>query len=285
MATNDTKYQNKAAVAVAYEVKLLKNRLNLSANARGEVINTRHVLLPGVNASFGSTEWLTIRGNLQKTYRAPTLNELYYNPGGNTSLKPENGWTEDAGYTLHGTNGRLSFNHDVSLFNRDIHDWILWLGGAIWTPHNIAQVHSRGIETENSLLYTTGPWKLHVGVNTSYVIATTVSSYIPNDGSIGKQLPYTPRYNGQANAGFSFKAFTFNYNQTYTGYRFTVSDESGYLAPYKTGNVQVLYSIHVRHRALILTGQCNNVWNERYTVVANRPMPGINLLAGFKAEL
>jgi hypothetical protein len=85
-----------------------------------------------------------------------TLNELYYFPGGNTSLKPEQGWSQDAGYSLSFKSGPISLFHDVSVFNRNIHDWILWVGGAIWTPHNISEVHSRGVETENNIIYTIG---------------------------------------------------------------------------------------------------------------------------------
>ena len=93
----------------------------------------------------------------------------------NKYLKPEQGWSEDVGYTAKVTFRKFSLSHDLSVYNRDIHDWIIWIGGAVWTPHNIAEVHSRGVETENSLVYTAGKWKAHIGINTSYVLATTVA--------------------------------------------------------------------------------------------------------------
>jgi vitamin B12 transporter len=201
-----TKQQDKAAVAAAYDVRFFNNKLDVAINGRAETIiaqtkdtTIQHTFfLPGVNASMELTYWLSLRGNVQRTYRTPTLNELYYFPGGNISLKPEQGWSEDGGYTMKFNAGKATIFHDLSLFTRDIHDWIYWFGGAIWTPHNIAEVHSRGVETENYItvgLGNTAPkWKLHLGVNTSYVLATTVASYIYNDGSIGKQIPYTPRW-------------------------------------------------------------------------------------------
>ena len=290
--SNKTMQQDKIALAAAYDYKHFNDRLDVAVNVReeeiigqGDSIQRQNVFLPGADASFAILDWLSLRVNAQRTYRAPTLNELYFDPGGNASLKPEYGWSEDAGYTAKGVSGDFSLYHDVSVFNRDIHDWILWLGGAIWTPHNIAEVHSRGIETANNLTYSTGKWKLHFGINTAYVLATTVSSYIYNDGSVGKQIPYTPRYNGQLNVGFTYKRFSFNYNHTYTGYRFTTTDESSYLLPYQTGNVQLMYSLPVHGHQWQFTGQCNNIWNEQYQVVAFRPMPGINWLAGFKATI
>jgi len=283
--TNDLKQQAKMAIAAAYSIKRFDERLNIAINARGEQINTQSFLLPGASASFAITHWLGIRLNAQRTYRAPTLNELYYFPGGNPGLKPEHGWNEDAGYMLKVKTGGFTFFHDLSVYNRNIHDWIIWLGGAIWTPHNIAEVNSRGIETENNITYTTGDWKFHIGINTAYGLATTIASYIPNDGSEGKQIPYAPRYNGQANLGFGYKKLSVNYNHTYTGYRFITTDESEYTLPYQTGNVQLMYNTSIRKHNIQLTGQCNNIWNQQYEVVSGRPMPGINWLAGFKVSI
>jgi vitamin B12 transporter len=281
----DTKYQNKAALAGAYELKAFGNLLNIAVNARDEVVNGNNIFLPGANASLDVTEWLSLRANAQRTYRVPSLNELYYDPGGNARLKPEQGWSEDGGYSVKMKLGSVKLYHDLSLFNRDIHDWIIWLGGAVWTPHNIAEVHSRGLETENDLSWTVGKWAFHLGANTSYVLATTVSSYFQNDGSTGKQIPYAPRYSGQANVGFSYKRLSLNYNHTYTGYRFMTMDESEYVPPYQTGNVQLMYNTAVSGHSFQFTGQCNNIWNAQYQVVANRPMPGINWLLGIKAGI
>ena len=280
--SNTTKYQDKIALAGAYDYKCFHNQLNIAVNARGEIINTQSIFLPGADASLAVTNWLSLRANVQRTYRTPSLNELYYNPGGNAALKPEQGWNEDAGYTVKIKTGNVILYHDLSVFTRDIHDWIIWLGGDIWTPHNISEVHSRGVETENNIIYTIGKWKLHLGINTSYVLATTVTSYIYNDGSIGKQIPYTPRYNGQANIGFTYKNLSVNYNHTYTGYRFITTDESSYLLPYQTGNLQLMYTTTISRHSLQLIAQCNNIWDQQYQVVADRPMPGINWQAGFK---
>jgi vitamin B12 transporter len=271
----------KTAIAGAYHVKLFDNRLNAAVNARGEVVNNISYLLPGVDASFMGFNWLSVRCNVQRTYRTPTLNELYYVPGGNSSLKPEQGWNEDAGYNVKLGSGALVFHHDLSVFNRNIKDWIVWFGGAIWTPHNIAEVHSRGVETQNELLWTVGQIMFHISLNTSYIVATTTNSYLPNDGSIGKQIPYTPIYSGQANAGFIFKGLYINYNQTYTGYRYVTTDESEYLMSYATGNLQTSYYISCHHPIQLLL-QCNNLWNNKYIVVSGRPMPGINYIAGIK---
>ncbi len=302
ITAGDRYEQNRFALAAAYLYTGLNDKLNVSLNARGEVVNDNSYLLPGINASYAVNKYLSIRANVQRTYRVPTLNELYYNPGGNPNLKPEHGWNEDIGYSL--TNGaytiertymhdknntfmdmrkmrRLVVTHSMSIYNRVIDDWIMWFGGAIWTPHNIARVHSRGLQTENKLTYKVSKeTKLHLSANGAYTLATTVASYLPGDGSIDKQIPYTPVYNGQGNIGATWKKLYVNYNHTYTGLRYITTDESFSLSSYTIGNLQLMYKMFLGDNQLQLTAQCNNIWNADYQVVNARPMPGINWLMG-----
>jgi len=282
--------QTKTALAGSYAINFYRHKLELAANCRQEWLNNTPNFTSGANASYQFPWWLKLRANIQQTYRAPSLNELYYYPGGNTSLKPEQGWSTDAGYSLNFFLGKLEFKQNTALFYRDIHDWILWLGGAVWTPQNIAEVVSRGAETENKIVYSSGRGKITIGLNTSYVLATTKNSYIPNDGSIGRQIPYSPRYNGQLNLSFETNYFTFCYNETYTGYRFITMDDAQYLPPYQTGNFRISRDfIYVKHGyqrcSFQLSAQVNNIWDQQYQVVAYRPMPGRNFLVGLRLNL
>jgi iron complex outermembrane receptor protein len=260
----------------------MKDKLHVSVQAAEQFVNDKGVFLPGINTSIEFLKWLEIKLNAQRTYRAPTLNELYYQPGGNAALKPEEGWAGEAGYYVQTNKSRqLVLSQGSSAFYRDIRDWIIWYGGAIWTPHNIARVRSRGVETENMLRWKTRAGSFHLGLNTAYVIATTIESYIPGDGSIGKQIPYAPRYKGQLNLGISYRGLYFNYNHTYTGYRFYTTDESAWIEPYSTANIQLSYLLLLnKGRTIQLSGQCNNLLNSRYQVVAQRPMPGVNWMVG-----
>jgi iron complex outermembrane receptor protein len=278
---NNNYNQTRAAIAGAYSYKSLNGRLNAGLSLREEFVNQFTILLPGVSGSYLLTNWLSVRGNVQRSFRAPTLNELYYQPGGNPALKPEQGWNAEAGYNLNLSNNAWNLQHSMSYFDRTINDWILWFGGSIWTPHNIATVHSRGVEAENKLFYKAGDWLFNLGLNTSYIVATTQKSYVSNDGSIGKQIPYSPRYIGQGNVGVGYKKLSLNYVHTYTGYRFVTIDESQYLTPYHTGNLHASYQFMVKKSDFSLIGQWNNVWNETYFVVNSRPMPLSNWQVGF----
>ncbi|MBX2906729.1 MAG: TonB-dependent receptor [Taibaiella sp.] len=283
-ARNDTQQQRQIAIAGAGTYKPVST-LSFSLQGRAENINGKNIFLPGTGITCVPFSWLALRVNAQRTYRLPSLNELYYFPGGNPQLRPERGWSFDGGYTVYANKGILSLKHEGTAFTRRINDWIVWLGGAIWTPHNIATVHSRGTETDTKLSIKLKPATLHISVSTAYVVATTASSDIPGDGSLGMQIPYVPRYNGRANLGVTFRRFFFNYNHTYTGYRFTALDESAWLTPYQTGNIQASYSIKAGKAVLTLNVQCNNIWNASYAITAFRPMPGRNWLIGGKVSL
>lgn len=281
-ARGDVHYQNKISIAGAWLMQYAGERLQISLNARAEQVDNNSYFLPGINASFKLTGWLAARANVQKSYRVPTLNELYYVPGGNDRLKPEQGWSQDAGYTIKAvTKSRFSFSHDLSLFNRLINDWIIWLGAAVWTPHNIAAVHSRGLETENNVEWKWGKTIIKANVTTAYILATTVDSYIPNDGSIDKQIPYSPRYNLSGNIGIEYNRLSFYFNHTYTGYRFITTDESQYLMPYSVSNVQLHYQ-NAFSFPVSFYFQVNNLFSVRYQVVNSRPMPLVNFLAALK---
>ncbi len=292
-------YQFRPAIAFAYKFKNYSERWYANAMLRKEWVNgTETPLLPGIGMSYNllksnsKSPTLTLKANAQKTYRIPTISELYASVGGNANLKPEQGWNIDGGYvsewTLNNKSGNkpLQLKHELNVFNRNIKDWIYWLGGAIWTPHNVAQVHSRGLETMNKI-----QWQvqkniaLNMDLNYTYVLSTTIRSYIPGDGSIGKQIPYTPRYNIQTNFGITLYNFWLNYNLTYSGYRFTTTDESQYLLPYTLSNIYLSYPLKIKNINLNLSAQAANIFDIEYQVVNGRPMPGRNFIISCNVAL
>ncbi|MFT4062026.1 MAG: TonB-dependent receptor plug domain-containing protein [Edaphocola sp.] len=293
---NGIQRQTRPAIAAAYSLSLGKydtvknNRpLTVNANVRQEWLNGKaNPFLLGIGAQYfllqksqrntGAYQ-VAAKGNVQRTYRVPTLNELYYFPGGNANLQPEQGWCYEGGLEATWEHESWELDNRTAAYHRAIKDWIYWLGGAIWTPYNIAKVSSRGVETSTELTFRkSSKLKFHLSANYAYCLATSVASYLPGDNSIGKQIPYTPRYNFQANAGVEWNALFLNFNQTYTGYRFVTIDESQYLKPYNTSNIQVYYTLSKNGKLGSVALQCNNIFNTQYQVVNGRPMPGRNLL-------
>lgn len=278
--------QTRIALASAYTQTLLRERLQLALHFRLESFDGKPIAMPGISAAYSMQSAFRIRANVQRSYRAPTLNELFYSPGGNADLKPEQGWSFEAGYDFHKNRNRnAGFSHSLTAYNRYVQDWIIWLGGAVWTPHNLAAVYSRGLETENALSgkWNHGTWR--IGVNAAYVRSTTAESYLPGDNSIGRQIPYVPHLTATGLAGISWRAFYFEWHTTYTGLRYVTSDESESLPAYCLGNFRMQYRLGYKDWNFRFYGAANNIWNQQYQVVAYRPMPGINWNLGLSIYL
>lgn len=276
--TKGWKSQWKTALAAAYTYTDALERFKSSMHLRAERIDHNFILLPGIGATYQLSNYLTIRGNIQKTYRAPTLNEWYYEPGGNPNLLSEQGWAADVGYSaVWQPLPSLQITQEGNGFYRSIHNWIAWFGGAIWTPHNIATVRSVGADAQWTASYATRNFQYQLSIKGAYTSAITTQSYLPNDGSVGKQIPYTPLWLWIANASIAYKGFSLQLNQTYTGYRFYNTDETGYLPAYSLSNLQLSKIVDLKKYQVQLGGWVNNIWDVSYTIVASRPMPGRNV--------
>ncbi len=230
--------------------------------------------LPGLNLSYQIAEEWQLRGNVQYTYRAPTLNERYYQPGGNQDLRPEHGWSVDGGLDWqHRTANHWTLRYSLSAYDRYIRDWIIWLGGAIWTPHNLAAVRSRGLELEHTLKKEWGKTFWSLSLSGALVQSQLMESNLTGDSSIGKQLPYVPPLMAAAVMRLGREAFFLEWTTGYTGRRYTLSDESDWLPGYSLSGLNLVGYFPVRGYRLRVQLTCNNIFAARYEVVAYRPMP------------
>ena len=243
--------------------------------------------------------------NLSSNYRMPTLNELYYNPGGNIDLKPEISRNIESGFNYTKTYHQHSLLLGTAFYKRKVDQWIAWYGNSILTPHNIQQVESKGFEMNLNYdvilkkyqkpvvgydiiligrkypSYTT----LKSSILYAYTLSTTQQSAIANDYSIGKQIPYVPRYQFKMSVGFQHKNIEMHLVQTYTGYRFVTTDESQYLKPYAISTLWAAY--HYRYQALkgAINLRFNNILNTAYQSIVGRVMPGRNGNISFTFEI
>lgn len=266
---------DKTAFMLGYSTNLFNTKFNANINLRQEISNAVVIPFTGsIGLSYQLLKFLKLKAGGAKVYRQPTLNDLYW-PTGNPSLKPEEGYTGDCGLALKLPAGKFFIETELSYFTRRIQNWINWVPGANGntTPRNIFEVYSRGVETSGSIYYSYRQLKLKAGFNTSYVLSTTANSGLFNDGSLDKQLIYTPRYNYGAQLTCSYLSLHLLYFYNYIGYRFTTSDNLSWLKPYQVSNIKLSYTLSVSRVSVNLGFQVNNLFNASYQVVAQRPMP------------
>ena len=206
-----------------------------------------------------------LRANASHNFRIPTLNDLYWVGAGNKNLKPENANQFEIGQEVKFKN--LSISNSVYIIY--LKDMIQWtpINGSFWTPNNIKNVTSKGLETN---LNWKKNYQLHsIELNANY--AYTISE----DNVTKQQLIYVPYHKFNASICYGFKNASINGQFLYNGKGFTTSDNAYELNAYKVANVGFDYLINKNSNIKI---GCNirNIFNENYQSVASRPMPGRN---------
>ena len=228
---------------------------------------------------------IVAKASISRNYRFPTLNDLYFLPGGNPDLKSEHGFTYDVGLSFSvGKENVYALSGGINWFDSHIDDWIIWLPTTkgFFSPRNLKKVHAYGAETNAHLDIMLGKdWKLDMNGTFSWTPSINESEPMsPADQSVGKQLPYVPEFSATVTGRLSWRTWSLLYKWCYYSQRYTMSSNdytlTGYLPPYFMNNVTLEKQLSFRWADLSLKGSINNLFDEEYLSVLSRPMPGIN---------
>lgn len=267
---------SKEALLLAYNLNYFEQKLQIDINLRQEFSEAIKIpLTGGAGISYQLLKQVKLKANAAKVYRLPTLNDLYWNPGGNPDLKPEEGFTYEGSFEIKFPYKRFLVETEMTYFNKNISNWIYWVPGPGGnpTPINLMKVYSRGTETSSRVSYTLNKFKTQIGFNSAYVLSTSTESHLENDASVNKQLIYTPRYNYGGSFSIAYNKFGISYYHNYIGYRFTTSDNTSWLKPYQYANLKISHQ-HTFNKVSFMTAlHFNNLYNADYMVIAQRPMP------------
>ena len=228
---------------------------------------------------------IMFKASASRNFRFPTLNDLYFLPGGNPDLKRESGWTYDVGVSFAiGKEDVYSWSGSINWFDSHVKDWILWLPTTkgFFSPKNIKDVHAYGIEMKSDfsialkkdlLLSLNGTLSWTPSINEGEPMS-------PADQSVGKQLPYVPEWSSSITGRLTWKQWSLLYKWCYYSERFTMSSNdislTGKLPPYFMSNLTLERGVTTQWADLSLKGVINNLFNEEYLSVLSRPMPRIN---------
>lgn len=228
---------------------------------------------------------LYLKTSVARNYRYPTMDDMYFKPGGNPNLKPEQGFTYDGGIEAFLQSESFLLKMNLSAFDSYITDWILWTPNAkgYWQPSNLKKVHNYGTEMmATAELKIKRQWKIALTGNYAYTPSINNSDKLDaNDASYGKQLVYVPRHSANLNGRLSWRTWTLTYQWTYYSERFTttsneVSYITGRLKPYYMNDVSLEKTFQWRRVHASVKGVVNNLLGSEYVTVLSRPMPGRN---------
>lgn len=274
---------DKQAVLLGYSLNYFERKLQFDFNLRQEFSSAFSIPLTGSSGlSYQLLKQIKLKANAAKVYRLPTLNDLYWNPGGNPNLKPEEGYTYEGSFEVKLPYKNFLVETEMTYFDKNISNWIYWVPGAGGnpTPINLLKVYSRGTETSSRISFGYKKLKTQIGFNSAYVLSTSTESNLENDASVNKQLIYTPRYNYGGNFSITYNKFNVSYYHNYIGYRFTTSDNTSWLKPYHVSNLKIAYKHDFQKLTLITSFNINNVFNSDYEIMVQRPMPLRNYEVG-----
>ncbi|HCI58760.1 MAG: TonB-dependent receptor plug domain-containing protein [Bacteroidetes bacterium] len=280
---------NSFALFIGESAHFFNNKLKPSVSFRKEFIDNKQAPFTwyagGEIALFKN---ISLKLNAASVYRNPTLNDLYWQPGGNKNLEPESGKTGDIGLCLNEINIAKNFyvKTEITLFNRKMKNQIIWLPeNGYWSSQNLNRTESKGIETKTNIRYNYQKWFAALNVSTNYIEATNEKARFENDASVGKQLIYVPMYSGNGSIAIGFDKLIVKYTIQYSGYRYTTTDNLEYLEPFWLHGFYAACSLTAQKIKFQLYFKINNLFDENYETIRNRPMPLHSYKAGIIIQI
>ncbi len=252
---------------------------NSQLQLRAEQVDGRWVpLTPSFQHEQRLRRAFRLHAAFSRNYRLPTLNDLYWQPGGQAALQPELGWSGEL--AVH---KRLQLKKHLlqvrsGIFHTDVDNWIIWLPDAelgYWSPRNLRRVLSSGFEQQLKWQHQRGKTSWQAEANYSYVRSVNAAVGVGEEAQRGKQLIYVPRHQFRAHAFVQHNDWQVGLQFANTGLRFTSSDNANSLPAYHLSSLLAGKDFQLRTgRLLRFNAGIHNLFNHSYQAVAWRPMPG-----------
>ncbi len=237
----------------------------------------------GFNLTLSQKHKLVLHGNIARNYHYPDLNDLYWQPGGNPNLLPEEGLNSEMGIKTSVSYKKLKGQFGLTAFYNDIKNWIIWIPSPMgyWSPQNIQHVISSGFEA--NVMFSFPIKKVFVTFKGNYTFTKSINHGNAahwGTASVGKQLPFVPVNSGNVVVNLSLRSWYLTWiNHSYSE-RFTTSTNEvtlrDRLNPYFMNDLYLGKRWSMDGRTISLQLKIFNLFNEQYRSVLQRPMPGRN---------
>lgn len=223
------------------------------------------VWIPQFGATYYPDANLTLKANIAKGYRSPTIRELFLFPTANPNLNPESMWNYEAG--IYKSFMARKIRLELTVFSSQGKDMITTSG----VYPNIKNENTGSFTHYGVEFFGQYDINKDLSINTNY-------SWLHTD----KPLVAAPGHKAFAEVNYRLGKiyFTLNgefVNNLYTKVTSTTSRESYFLL-----NAKLKYSPH-QIITLYLAG--NNLLDEAYEINYDYPMPGITVVGGLNMTI
>ena len=280
--------RNQYAFVAALKKKIVHQRGTVGLSARFQSDEfAGNELLPHFELQLNLTPSTSIFYQIQRTFRLPSLDDLFWSPGGNPGLKPESGWHYELGtQCLTGTQ-TLTSKWKASGYFRSINNWILWrpVDNYIWSPENIASVKSRGIELSYDITYRRRNHSIQAIL--FYTLQDAIekhhnSSFQNRDGN---QLIYMPRHQLKLNIFYKADLWQIGMHHRMVSKSYSDPLNERVVPKYQIGTFSIQKTWLLKTNEIQTGLKMDNIWDEDYEVISNYPMPGRTIHFTFKLNI
>ncbi len=256
--------------------------LFLVFNGREELIDgIRTPFTPSMGLEWGISQNIKVKGNASRNYRIPTFNDLYWQGSGargNPQLDAESSWNQEIGIEYLDSPSPGGIGVSVTVFNSQVTNWIQWYLSEqnYWTPENLREVWSRGIESTGTFNYQAGNTQL--GLLSSYRMGISTLQKSPNQNTEGNQLLYTPIHSLNNSLLIGYKDLSIQIRHGYVGDQYTDESNSELrkLDAYGFLDISTGYKWHWQVFGGSIRFDVNNLTNAYFENRRGYPMYGRN---------
>ena len=278
LKSNNLGERNRFITTIFAEQLLNKNKFSFTPGIAFSIYEKpnndlfKSKLFPGIDIGYKLSDKVSFNANIGETFRIPTFTDLYYsdpNNEGSEDLDPEKALTSELGFKLREKNYGITF----SLFRRKSNDLIDYVKTNLndkWSPQNIKNVITNGIEFDSKLL---------LKINNSLNTINLGYAYINDSYETNKLSRYSLNsYKHRLTLNFDFKLS--KYITNYLSYRYGDRESQD------DNNKSVVdYKISIKREKWKVTFNLNNIFNSKYYETNLVEMPGINLAVGLNINI
>jgi vitamin B12 transporter len=224
------------------------------------------------------THQLTAKASAARSYRAPTLNERYWQPGGNPDLRPESGFGYEAGlrHRLAGP-GNATLETELTAFRQEVNDWVQWLPGArtgVWSPRNLRRVRSQGLEASMALRVRRGRYTGSAQLAYHFTDTRKVQGAADDPDPVGVQLAFVPRHQGSFSTDHRWRGWLASSTLVLTSFRYTNASGDVFLPGTALLGATLGRTLPgPAGTRLLLLAQAYNLLGQSYESYPGRPAP------------
>lgn len=250
-----------------------------------EMIQDHRLLSPDFSASAEikpfREKYYFIKASFSKNSKIPTLNDMYWSPGGNTDLKNETGYSSEITWEMTSIlSGSLRIKNDFTFYRNHISDMIQWHPGEsyYWEAGNIGNIVTSGLESCLDVIYTLQGFNVRLNAGYAFTKAAIAGAGRDSQELSGNQLVYIPQNQLNAILKISWQHFYSALTSSNTGKRFLTADNSQYLPQYSVSDLTLGIKLDAGNISCDWGFIVENLFNSSYQNIAYYPMPGRSFL-------